>query len=186
LIYLRLIWEFLKIGAFAFGGGMATIPFLQDLAERTGWFTQEQLADMIAVSESTPGPIGINIATYVGFTTAGVLGSVCATLSVVAPGFACMLIIARLYDRFRTSEIAERTFYGLRPASAGLISAALYALALITLVSPGKAGWAFFNLKPLALAAVLFALTNLVKPIKSAHPVFLIAASAIIGAIARF
>ena len=73
MLYLQLFWEFFKTGLFAIGGGMATLPFLYDMADKTGWFTRAQLADMIAVSESTPGPIGVNMATYVGFLTGGVL-----------------------------------------------------------------------------------------------------------------
>ena len=83
MIYLRLFWEFFKTGLFAIGGGMATLPFLHDIGEATGWFTQAQLMNMLAVSESTPGPIGINMATYVGFTVAGVPGAVIATLGEV-------------------------------------------------------------------------------------------------------
>ena len=76
MIYLRLFYEFFKTGLFAIGGGLATLPFLSDMADRTGWFTQAQLADMLAVSESTPGPVGVNMATYVGFETGGILGAV--------------------------------------------------------------------------------------------------------------
>ena len=85
MIYLRLFYEFFKTGLFAIGGGLATLPFLSDMADRTGWFTQAQLADMLAVSESTPGPVGVNMATYVGFETGGILGAVVATLGLVAP-----------------------------------------------------------------------------------------------------
>lgn len=186
MIYLRLIWEFLKIGLFAFGGGMATIPFLQDVSERSGWFSQEQLADMIAVSEATPGPIGVNMATYVGFTAAGVLGSLCATIAVVTPGFICILIIARLLDKFRSSKLSDRAFYGLRPASAGLITAALYALALITLVNTQSSGWALINWKGLALAVILFVTSGFVRPMKELHPLVYIAASAVVGVIFKF
>lgn len=94
MIYLRLFWEFFKTGLFAIGGGMATLPFLHDIGEATGWFTQAQLMNMLAVSESTPGPIGINMATYVGFTVAGVPGAVIATLGEVTPSIIVILIIA--------------------------------------------------------------------------------------------
>ena len=101
MIYLRLFWEFFKTGLFAVGGGMATLPFLYDISARTGWFTAAQLADMIAVSESTPGPIGVNMATYVGFTTAGIPGAVIATLGLAAPEVIIILIIARVLAAFR-------------------------------------------------------------------------------------
>lgn len=186
MIHLRLFWEFLKIGLFTFGGGMATVPFLQDLGERTGWFTQAQLADMIAVSESTPGPIGINMATYVGFTSGGFIGSVVATVSVIIPGFLCILILARLLDKFRDSVYSQRLFYGLRTASAGLISSALYAIVVISLINTGSTGWAFFNWKAIILAAVILVFTNFVKPTKDLHPLVYILFSAVAGVIFRF
>ena len=85
MIFLQLFYEFFKTGLFAVGGGLATLPFLEDISQRTGWFTSAQLADMLAISESTPGPIGVNMATYVGFETAGILGSLCATVGLVMP-----------------------------------------------------------------------------------------------------
>ena len=97
MIYLQLFWEFFKTGLFAIGGGMATVPFLFDISARTGWFTASELANMIAVSESTPGPIGINMATYVGFETAGILGSVIATLGLVIPSIIIIVIIISSY-----------------------------------------------------------------------------------------
>ena len=93
MLYLQLFWEFFKTGLFAIGGGMATLPFLYDMADKTGWFTRAQLADMIAVSESTPGPIGVNMATYTGFTTAGIPGSLVATLGLVLPSIVIIIII---------------------------------------------------------------------------------------------
>ena len=93
MLYLRLFWEFFKTGLFAVGGGMATLPFLYSMSDATGWFTHAQLADMIAVSESTPGPIGVNMATYVGFSTAGVPGAVVATLGLITPSVIIILII---------------------------------------------------------------------------------------------
>ena len=85
MVYLRLFFEFFRAGLFAVGGGLATLPFLYEISDKTGWFTHQQLADMVAISESTPGPIGVNMATYVGFTTGGLLGSVVATLGLIAP-----------------------------------------------------------------------------------------------------
>ena len=108
MIYLRLFWEFFKTGLFAIGGGMATLPFLHDIGEATGWFTQAQLMNMLAVSESTPGPIGINMATYVGFTVAGVPGAVIATLGEVTPSIIVILIIAALLRNFRENRYVDR------------------------------------------------------------------------------
>ena len=102
MIYLRLFVEFFLTGLFAVGGGMATIPFLESMSERTGWFTSGQLADMIAVSESTPGPIGVNMATYVGFLTADIPGGIIATLGLVTPSVIVILIVAAFLKSFRS------------------------------------------------------------------------------------
>lgn len=110
MILLRLWWEFFKIGLFSVGGGMATLPFLYDIADRTAWFTYDQIADMLAVSESTPGPIGINMATYTGFTTAGIPGSIAATLGIITPGIIIVLLIVAVLDRFRRNRYVEAAF----------------------------------------------------------------------------
>ena len=124
MIYLRLFYEFFKTGLFAVGGGMATVPFLYDIADKTGWFTYDKLADMIAVSESTPGPIGVNMATYVGFTTAGIPGAVCATIGLVTPSVILILIIAKFLAGFSDNKYVKSAFYTIRPASSALIAAA--------------------------------------------------------------
>nr|MCR4935345.1 chromate transporter [Oscillospiraceae bacterium] len=124
MILLSLYWEFFKTGLFAVGGGMATIPFLQEMGLRTGWFSPAALADMLAVSESTPGPIGINMATYVGYTVGGVPGGLVATLGEITPSVLIVLLIAAALRAFRNSRTVERAFYGMRPASLGLIAAA--------------------------------------------------------------
>ena len=134
MILLRLFFEFAKTGLFAVGGGLATLPFLQDMAERTGWFTHAQLADMLAVSESTPGPIGVNMATYVGFTVAGIPGAVIATIGEVTPSIIVILIVAAMLTKFRNSNYVENAFYGLRPASSGLIGAACAGVVLQVLL----------------------------------------------------
>ena len=117
MIYLQLFWEFLKIGLFAVGGGMATLPFLQDLAESTGWYSQSLITDMIAISESTPGPIGINMATYVGCNVAGFFGGVVATMGEILPSIVIVVLISKSLDRFRGSKLVDSAFYGLRPPS---------------------------------------------------------------------
>ena len=124
MLYLQLFWEFFKTGLFAVGGGLATLPFLQDMADRTGWFTRAQLADMLAVSESTPGPIGVNMATYVGFSTGGVGGALIATLGLITPSVIVILIVAAFLKAFRDSKWVSAAFYGLRPASTALVAAA--------------------------------------------------------------
>ena len=183
---LRLWWEFFKIGMFSVGGGMATLPFLYDLSDRTGWFTHDQIADMLAVSESTPGPIGINMATYTGFTSAGVPGSLAATLGVITPGIIIVLLIVAVLDKFRKNKYVEAAFYGLRPASTGLVTAAgILVIEIAMLNTELYAETAkladLFDLKAILLAAVLLALTRWVKPTKKLHPVVFIAISAVVG-----
>ena len=180
-VYLRLFWEFFKTGLFAVGGGMATLPFLHDIGESTGWYTQADLMNMLAESESTPGPIGINMATYVGFTvgsshggTAGaVLGALVATLGEVTPSIVVILIVAAMLKKFRDSRYVNNVFYGLRPASTGLIGAACVAVVLEVLTHVVSLGTSeggivnryalegsLFDWRGLALAAVLLVLTN--------------------------
>lgn len=192
MILLRLFWEFFKTGFFAVGGGMATLPFLYSMSDATGWFSHAQLADMIAVSESTPGPIGVNMATYVGFETAGIPGAVIATLGLITPSIIIILIIARALAAFRDNKYVDAAFYGLRPCSVGLIAAAgllVVKIALFHFDALGSgAGWFrdFFNWKALALAAVLLVLTRWVKPTKKLHPVVFILGSALVGVLFHF
>ena len=131
MIYLRLFWEFFKTGLFAVGGGLATLPFLREMGTRTGWFDPGTLADMVAVSESTPGPIGINMAAYVGYTVGGVPGGVIATLGEITPSVVVILIIAAFLKAFRDNRRVDAAFYGIRPASTALIAAAGIDLVLL-------------------------------------------------------
>ena len=191
MLYLRLFWEFFKTGLFAVGGGMATLPFLYSMSDTTGWFSHAQLADMIAVSESTPGPIGVNMATYVGFTAAGIPGAVIATLGLITPSIIIILIIARVLAAFRQNKYVDAAFYGLRPCSVGLIAAAgllVVKIALFDFDLFKQTGVLLdlFNWKAILLAAVLIVLTRYVKPLKKLHPVFFILGSAAIGALFAF
>lgn len=124
MIYLELFWQFFQIGLFAIGGGMAAIPFLQRLGPATGWFDQALITDMIAISESTPGPLAVNMATYVGCHVSGFLGGVMATMGVMAPSVIIVSVLARCLTRLRGSRAMDAAFYGLRPAVTGLIAAA--------------------------------------------------------------
>ena len=191
MLYLRLFWEFFKTGLFAVGGGMATLPFLYSMSDTTGWFSHAQLADMIAVSESTPGPIGVNMATYVGFSAAGVPGAVVATLGLIAPSIIIILIIARVLAAFRQNKYVDAAFYGLRPCSVGLIAAAgllVVKIALFDVELYRQTGvlLKLFNIKAILLTAVLIVLTWYVKPLKKLHPVFFILGSAAAGALFSF
>lgn len=195
MLYLRLFYEFFKTGLFAVGGGMATIPFLYDMADTTGWFTRNDVANMIAVGESTPGPIGVNMATYVGYVTGGsvgglpcaVLGAVVATLGLVAPSIIVILIIASFLKSFRDNRYVDSAFYGLRPASTGLIAAAGVSVVVSNLFYPDALAQgfslAFINWKGWILAVVLWLLTNRVKQTKGLHPILFILASAVVGVV---
>ena len=191
MIYLRLFWEFFKTGLFAVGGGMATLPFMYDISDKTGWFTHSMLADMVAVSESTPGPIGVNMATYVGFVTGGVPGAVIATVGLVTPSVIVILLIARVLKAFRENQYVDAGFYGLRPCSIGLIAAAgvlVIKLALFNTELYASTGAIadLFNVKALILAAVLLAATRCIKKLKGLHPIVFILASAVIGIVFSF
>lgn len=195
MIYLQLFWEFFKTGLFAVGGGMATIPFLYDLSDKTGWFTHTDLANMIAVGESTPGPIGVNMATYVGFVTGmqqggvltAILGAVIATLGLITPSVIVILIVAAILKSFRNNKYVNNAFYGLRPASTGLIAAAGISVIISNLFFADQfAGGNILdgiNWKGIVLAIVLWGLTNVVKKTKKWHPIVFIGISALVGII---
>ena len=193
MMLLRLFYEFFKVGLFAIGGGMATFPFLTDLAAKTGWYTQAQLVDMVAIAESTPGPIGVNTATYVGFTVAGIPGALTATIGLITPSVIIILIIARVLARFRDSKLVQNVFYGLRPASTGLIAAAGFFVVLLALTGAqvdsvrGLLHWqGSIHWPGILMAAVLLVLTRKVKQTKNLHPVVFIALSAVVGIVFRF
>ena len=185
MIYLQLFFEFFKAGLFAVGGGMATLPFLYDMSDKMGWFTYADLANMVAISESTPGPIGINMATYVGYTLRGVPGAVTATVGLITPSIIIILIIAKFLQAFKDSPLVDAAFYGLRPASTGLIAAAGLSVLALVLVNPGVSEGAgileLINLKSILLIAVLYYFTAVCKKTKGLHPVCFIAASAVVG-----
>lgn len=182
MTYLRLFFEFCKVGLFSVGGGLATIPFLTDLGNRTGWFTSGQMADMIAISESTPGPMGVNMATYVGFTSGGVLGGIMATLGLIFPSIIIILIIARFLQKFRQSKVVDAVFYGLRAASVALITSAMLQVARIALMNHSlpDGGVQLFYWPAILLAVAVFVCVKF-TPLKKLHPILFIAASAAVG-----
>lgn len=192
MIHLRLFLEFFRVGLFSVGGGLATIPFLTDLGLRTQWFTQAQLANMVAVSESTPGPMGVNMATYVGFQTAGPLGCVVATLGLITPSVVIILIIARFLQSFRQSRTVDAVFYGLRPAStaliasAGFLSVAKVSLLHLEAMLPGQAAdiAALFNWKSILLFLAIFLCLRHPK-LKAVHPIVFIGIGALAGLVLR-
>ncbi len=175
MIYLLLFWEFFKTGLLSVGGGLATLPFLYDMANRYPWFTPQELADMLAVSESTPGPIGVNMATYAGINAAGIFGGIVATLALVLPSLIIMLLIATAMQRFRESRVVISVMDILRPASVGLIAAAALTVVRVALLNtlPLSINWT-----ALAVGVVLL-LLNLKW--KKLHPIVLVALGAVAG-----
>ena len=185
---LRLYFEFAKVGLFSIGGGLATLPFLYDLADRTAWFTHADVANMIAIAESTPGAIGINMATYAGYVTAGDLGGFVATIGLISPAIIIIYVIARLLNKFMGNKYVESAFYGLRPASIALIAVAGLNVAKITLLN-----WEYlpelctigdlFVTRAIILAILIFWGQ---KKFKKLHPVVFIAISAVVGIVFHF
>ncbi len=186
MIYIKLFYEFFKTGLFAVGGGLATLPFLHDIGARTGWFDEATLSDMIAISESTPGPIGVNMSTYAGYVTAGIPGAIIATLGLILPSLIVMLIVARLLATFRDNHYVNAAFYGLRPAVSGLIAAAGVSVAQTTLVTLPTDGnlLSAISIPSVCIFLVVFLLMR-IKKLKL-HPIFYLAASAIVGIILGF
>ncbi len=184
MIYLQLFFEFFKTGLFAVGGGLATLPFLQEMSAKTGWFTLGELTDMIAVSESTPGPIGVNMATYAGFTTAGVPGALIATLGLITPSIIVILIVVGFLKKFKDSPYVKAAFDGLRPASTALIGAVLLGLFVANFLDLGA--WmglsaeslSVLKWKELLLGAAVFAGTKIWKKL---HPAVFLLFGAIMG-----
>lgn len=172
MIYLELFWTFFLIGAFTFGGGYAMLPLIQIEVVKKGWLANEAVVNFIAVSESTPGPFAINMATYVGSEMAGVLGAVCATMGVVMPSFIIILIVAKCYDRFQKSKLVKGAMSGLKPAVIGMIGTAVLSIGKTVFVQPG-----------LLISAGIFAVMT-VLAFKKVHPIIIICISAAAGILA--
>ena len=194
MLFLRLFLEFFKTGLFAIGGGMATIPFLYEMSDKTGWFTHADLANMIAVSESTPGPIGVNMATYVGYITGmnaggtalAFLGALTATIGLITPSVIVIMLVAAVLKKFSENHYVNSAFYGLRPASTALIAAAGITVVITNLLPINdiiEKGVLAVNWQGLILAAALWVLMNKIKFTKKLHPIVFIGISAAVGII---
>ncbi len=174
-------------GLFSIGGGLATLPFLYKISDRTGWYTYHDLMDILAVSESTPGAIGVNMATYVGYITASVPGALSATIGLITPSIVIILIVARILEQFRENKYVQLAFYGLKPASMGLIFAAGFSVAEIVFLNTSMIGSGslseILNGKALLLGVLLFVLMQKYKKI---HPAAFIGLSAAAGIIFSF
>lgn len=186
MILLRLMYEFCKTGLFAVGGGLATLPFLYEMAEKTGWFTNQDILNLVAISESTPGAIGINMSTYVGFLISGIPGAICATLALAFPSIVIIVLVAKCMEQFKNSPIVAAVFKALRPASTGLILAASLSVARLAFFKEEWSGFsqigsflATIHLPAIVLAVALFAFMRKFKM----HPIAYIGIAAAIGLI---
>lgn len=177
MIYLELFLTFFKIGAFTFGGGYAMLPLIQAEVTSRGWMETEALVNFVAISESTPGPFAVNMATFVGSRMGGIAGAACATLGVVLPSFIVILIVARCFDRFKNSKPVRGVMSGLRPAVIGMIASALTSIALTVFLPAGTAG---FDLTHFLVSLVIFVL-GAVLAFRKCHPILIIAISAVLG-----
>lgn len=189
MTYLLLFWEFFKTGLFAVGGGLATLPFLTEMSNtHPEWFSHEMLANMIAVSESTPGPIGINMATYVGYTVGGIGGAVLATLALVLPSLIIIIAIAKVLDRYMKNKYIQSVFKGLRPAVTGLIAAAGFSVIKLSILIPEAfsitAPYKAVNFTALLIFAVFVFFTQF-KKTKKLHPIVFILIGAVLGIILK-
>lgn len=167
MTYILLFLEFFKIGLFAIGGGLVTVPFLFDLTEKYSWFSAAELTDMIAIAESTPGPIGVNVATYAGFNAAGVLGGIIATFGLVLPSVIIIILIAKLMNKYQCNRRVNTLLDGVRPA----------VIALIIFAGIGLAKFTLIDVMSCALFAFLFASMRFYKK----SPILYLGLSAIAG-----
>lgn len=185
MTFLYLFIEFFKIGLFSVGGGMATVPFLLDLSDKYNWYTVSEFANMVAISQSTPGPVGINMATYAGYQAAGVLGALVATFALVLPALVIIVLIAKFMQNFSDSPKVKAIFSGIRPVVAALILCAVWELCQLSLFIPNTTGETAIAWGSTILCIVTFLLLQLHK-LKDIHPLFWILAGAIMGVIFRF
>ena len=179
-----LYFEFFKVGLFAIGGGLATLPFLYDLADKYPWITDTMIGDMIAISESTPGAMGINMATYVGFQNCGVIGGITTTLGLISPSIIVIIIIANALTKFKESLVVKNMFYVLRPMATGLIAAAGLSVIMLAIFGTCQVGLSIngVNFKAIILFIAIYIFIKKTK----FHPVAAIALSGIIGIIFSF
>ena len=184
MIYLQLFFEFFKTGLFALGGGLATFPFLMEIGNKYGWYTSTELADMIAISESTPGSLGINTATYCGFRVAGIPGAIISTVGEVLPSIIVICIVVSVLERFKNSKIVNNAFEGIRPAAYGLMCAAVIDIFLESIFAKDAylSSRRIIDLLDIRLLGI-FALIYIINGKHRLHPIYYVAMSAIIGVV---
>lgn len=178
-VFFQLFIEFFQIGLFAIGGGPATIPFLMDIPNRHDWYTKLDVVNMLAVSESTPGPIGLNMATYAGYHAAGIFGGITATLSLVLPSLIVIVLIAKLLDNFSDNKYVKAAFGTIRPAVTGLIAVAVVGIFQAAILTAADGSFQF-SVFPIVLCVIFFAAMN-IKKMKKVHPFFWMIAGAVVG-----
>lgn len=171
MIFIKLFLEFFHIGLFSFGGGYATLPFLYHIADVQKWYTAQQLTDMIAISSITPGPVGVNVATFAGYATSGILGSIVATTSVILPSFILIIIISKLLEQFKHNKYVQSVIYVLKPTGCGLLAAVGVDMFINNI-----------NLFGMFLLIALF----IASLTEKRDPLFYLAVSAVVGLIAGF
>lgn len=187
MIYFKIFYEFIKTGFFAVGGGLATIPFLYNISQKTNWYSLEELSNMIAISQSTPGPMGVNMATFTGYKIIGIKGAILAPVALIIPSIVVVLIVSHILTKFKDNKKVKDVFYGLRPASTALITAALIMVVKISLLNINKFETTknimdLFFIKGIILSIVMFYLIDKIK----LHPILCIVASVFIGIIFKF
>lgn len=182
MIYLELFLTFMKIGAFTFGGGYAMLPLIESEVIKNGWMEMQELVNFIAVSESTPGPFAVNISTYVGAETAGLLGAICATVGVVLPSFIIILIVAKCFAAFKQSKVLEGCMRGLRPAVVALIAGASISVGKSAFVPNGLEG---FSNSAFIGACIIFLFMVFLQS-KKVHPIGIIIISGLMGVIGGY
>lgn len=184
MIYLDLFLTFFKIGAFTFGGGYAMLPLIQEEVLGKAWLAQQEIINFVAVSESTPGPFAINIATFIGAKMGGVWGSVCATLGVVLPSFIIILIVAKCFEKFKKNSVVAGCMAGLKPATIGLIAAAVVSVGKTVFFPSGVSASVFTDVNFYISLAIFVVMT--VCAFKKLHPIAIICISAVIGIAAGY
>ncbi len=194
--FLILFWEYFKIGLFTIGGGYAMLPMVQQAIEKHGWMTNAEVVDFIAVAESTPGPFAINLATFVGTTVGsstslgvfgGFLGAVIATFAVVLPSLVIIIVVTKIFEKFKTNKYVQNVLYGIRPVVVGLVlSAVVSVLCMVVLPELDlthitSEGFSQFNWVSLIIVLAFFPLSRVKIKGKKPHPIFLILLSAVVG-----
>ena len=180
MVYLTLFWTFFKIGAFTVGGGYAMLPLIQKEVESHGWIASELVVNFVAISESTPGPFAVNMATYVGTEMAGTLGAICSTLGVVLPSFIIILIVAKCFEKFRSSRAVSGCMSGLKPAVIGLIGMAVVSIGKTVFFPNGWTTTVFSGIS-FYISLVIFLLIAFLAFKKKTHPILLICIAAVLG-----